>query len=220
MGDFFESLRVEQVAIAIMETVFADAGVGVALIVQRTVAAEFDVFLKLSLGFDFSRIGRGFSLGRDGLVGVRCVGGAVEAALEEFSGGGKAVTGFEVGEFALHHVDEEADGGTALVGLFAHDLGEFGADAMVRGGGFGRGVAVDGVGTLGRGGTVVRQAHHGRGGLGRLEAEFDQKPGGVEAVAGLEVRELAVHGGGQEADDEAAVLGFLGDDVGEIAHIF
>ena len=183
-------------------------------------AAEIDVFPKAAAGFDFSRVGRGFSRGLDSFLGVRCIGGAVEAALEEFFGGGKAVAGFEVGEFALHYGDEEADGGTALVGLFAHDLGEFGADEVVRGGGFGQGTAVDGVCAPGRGGAVVRQAHHGRGGLGRREAEFDQEPGGVEAVAGLEVRELAVHGGGQEADDEPAVLGFLGDDVGEIAHIF
>ena len=214
MGDFFESLGGERVSVAVMETVFADVGVGVALIVQRTVAAEFDVFLKLSSGFDLSGVGVGFSRGMDIIVGVRFIRGAVEAAVEEFSGGGKAVAGFEVGEFALHHGDEEANGGTALVGFFAHDLGEFAADEVVRGGGFGRGGAIDGVSTGGRVGAVVRQAHQGRGGLGRLEAEFDEEPGGVEAVAGLEVRELAVHGGGQEADDEATVLGFLGDDVG------
>ena len=32
--------------------------------------------------------------------------------------------------------------------------------------------------------------------------------------------ELALHGGDEELDDESAVLGFLGDDVGEIGHIF
>ena len=42
--------------------------------------------------------------------------------------------------------------------------------------------------------------------LGGLEAEFDEEPGGVEAVAGLGVGEIAVHGGDEEADDEPAVV--------------
>ena len=58
------------------------------------------------------------------------------------------------------------------------------------------------------------------GGLGLVEAELDEESGGVDAVAGLEVGELALHGGDEELDDEPAVLGFLGDDVGEIGHIF
>ena len=53
------------------------------------------------------------------------------------------------------------------------------------------------------------------GGLGLVEAELDEESGGVDAVAGLEVGELALHGGDEELDDEPAVLGFLGDDVGE-----
>ena len=57
-------------------------------------------------------------------------------------------------------------------------------------------------------------------GLGLVEAELDEESGGVDAVAGLEVGELALHGGEEEADDEPAVLGFLGDDVGEAGHIF
>ena len=211
MGDCFEFLGVERVAVAVMEAVFADAGVGVACIVHRAMAAEFDVFLKAALGFQFGRVrsgvGSGFSLGIDSLVGVRIIRGVVEATAEQFFGGVEAVAGFEVGEFALHYGDEEADGGAAMVGCFAHDLSEFAADAMVRAGGFGRGVGVDGARALGRDGAVDA-------GLGRREAEFDQEAGGVKAVAGLEVRELAVHGGGQEADDEPAVLGFLGDDVG------
>ena len=56
--------------------------------------------------------------------------------------------------------------------------------------------------------------------LSLVEAEFDEESGGVDAVAGLEVGELALHGGDEELDDEPAVLGFLGDDVGEIGHIF
>ena len=56
--------------------------------------------------------------------------------------------------------------------------------------------------------------------LSLVEAEFDEESGGVDAVAGLEVGELALHGGDEELDDEPAVLGFLGDDVGETGHIF
>ena len=56
--------------------------------------------------------------------------------------------------------------------------------------------------------------------LGLVVAEFDEETGGVDAMAGLEVREVAVHGGDEELDDEPAVLGFLGDDVGEVGHIF
>ena len=52
------------------------------------------------------------------------------------------------------------------------------------------------------------------GALGPVEAQLDQQPGRVDAVAGLEVRELSIHGVDQEADDEASVPGFLGDDVG------
>ena len=55
---------------------------------------------------------------------------------------------------------------------------------------------------------------------GLVVAEFDEGSSGVDAVAGLEVGELALHGGDEELDDEPAVLGFLGDDVGEIGHIF
>ena len=58
------------------------------------------------------------------------------------------------------------------------------------------------------------------GSLGLVVAEFDEEACGVDAVAGLEVGELALHGGDEELDDEPAVLGFLGDDVGEIGHIF
>ena len=57
-------------------------------------------------------------------------------------------------------------------------------------------------------------------GLCGLEAEFDQEPGGIEAMARLGVGKFAVHGGDEETDDETAVLGFLGDDVSETEHIF
>ena len=50
------------------------------------------------------------------------------------------MAGFEVGEFALHGVDEEADGGAAIVGFLADDLGELGADALGGALGFGFGL--------------------------------------------------------------------------------
>ena len=56
--------------------------------------------------------------------------------------------------------------------------------------------------------------------LGLVVAEFDEESCGVDAVAGLEVGELALHGGDEELDDEPAVLGFLGDDVGEGLDIY
>ena len=56
--------------------------------------------------------------------------------------------------------------------------------------------------------------------MGGFESEFDEEAGGVEAMAGLGVGDIAVHGGDEEADDETAVLGFLGDDVGDVRHLF
>ena len=126
---------VQRVAVAVMEATFADAGVGVGFVVHPAVAAELDVFPKLALGFDFCRVGfgvgSGLGLSMDSFAGVRFIGSAVEAAAEQFPGGVKPVAGPEVRQFALHHGDEEADGGAAMVGFLAHDLGEFGLDAMV-----------------------------------------------------------------------------------------
>ena len=52
-------------------------------------------------------------------------------------------------------------------------------------------------------------------GLGGVEAEVEELTGGVELVAGLGVFEVALHDVDEEADYEAAVFGFLADDVGE-----
>ena len=52
-------------------------------------------------------------------------------------------------------------------------------------------------------------------GLGLVEAEVEELAGGVETVAGLGVFELALHDVDEEADYDAAVFGFLADDVGE-----
>ena len=134
----------------------------------------------------------------------------VEAEAEEFFGGGEAVAGFEVGELSLHGVDEEADGGTAVVGFLADDLGQCGTDVARRLGRFGLGLRFGARMGFGRALSVGLVDDRPCG----LEAEFDEEPGGVEAMARLGVGEFAVHGGDEEADDEPAVLGFLGDDVG------
>ena len=138
------------------------------------------------------------------------LGVVVEAEAEEFFGGGEAVAGFEVGELALHGVDEEADGSAAVVGFLADDLGQCGTDAVLRVVGFGFGLRLGArMGLRGAPGCGAVDE-----GLGGLEAEFDEEPGGVETVARLGVGEFAVHGGYEEADDEPAILSFLGDDVG------
>ena len=48
-----------------------------------------------------------------------------------------------------------------------------------------------------------------------IEAEVEELPRGVEAVAGLGVIDLALHDVDEETDYEPAVVGFLADDVGE-----
>ena len=135
-GGFFKLVVAEEVAIAVVMAVFANAGVGIAGVIDGAVPAEFDVLGEAALGFDLGGVGFGF--GRGCFVGVLALilGVVVEAEAEEFSGGGEPVAGFEVGKFALHDVDEEADGGVAVVGFLADDLGEFGADAVGRVAGF------------------------------------------------------------------------------------
>ena len=48
-----------------------------------------------------------------------------------------------------------------------------------------------------------------------IEAEVEELPCGVEAVAGFGVIDLALHDVDEEADYEPAVVGLLADDVGE-----
>ena len=117
------------------------------------------------------------------------------------------MVGLEVGQVARHDVDQEADGGAAVVGLFPDEGGQF----------------------LMEGGRVYRRERGGRGvfsgwggvgvgvdeGLGLVEAEVEELTGGVETVAGFGVFELALHDVDEEADYDAAVFGLLADDVGE-----
>ena len=120
------------------------------------------------------------------------------------------MAGFEVGELALHGVDEELDGDVAVAGFLADDLGELGADGVGGALGFGfglplslwlrlgAGIAVGcPLGGSALGGALCVGAVNG--GLGLVEAEFDEESGGVDAVAGLEVGEIAVHGVDEEA---------------------
>ena len=48
-----------------------------------------------------------------------------------------------------------------------------------------------------------------------MEAEVEKLAGGVKAVAGLGVIDLALHDVDEEADYLPAVVGLLADDVGE-----
>ena len=88
------------------------------------------------------------------------------------------MVGLEVGQVARHDVDQEADGGAAVVGLFPDEGGQF----------------------LVEGGRVYRRERGGRGvfsgwggvgvgvdeGLGLVEAEVEELTGGVEGWQGLE----------------------------------
>ena len=53
-----------------------------------------------------------------------------------------------------------------------------------------------------------------------IEAEVEELAGGVEAVAGLGVIDLALHDVDEEADYVPAVVGLLADDVGEGIVVF
>ena len=116
------------------------------------------------------------------------------------------MAGFEVGEFALHGVDEEADGDTAIVGFLADDLGQLGADGVGGAVGFGFGLPLGLLLSLMLGaGIVLARCGSGTGALGvgalggalcvgvvdgglcLVEAELDEESSGVDAVAGLEV---------------------------------
>ena len=228
-GSGFELIIVKGVAFAVVEAIFADARVRVVSVVHGAVLAEFEEF-GVALGFQFFG-GQLNGFGFGDCLGVCVVGEVVEAALEEFFGGGETVAGFEVGELALHGVDEELDSDVAVAGFLADDLGELGTDMVSGAMGFGFGLPLGLLLSLclrlGAGmGIALLRALGGSGagvvdsGLCLFVAEFDEESCGVYAVAGLEVRELALHGGDEELDDEPAVLGFLGDDVGEVGHIF
>ena len=198
-GGGFELIVVKGVAFAVVESVFADAGVGVVSVVHGAVLAEFEEF-GVALGFQFFR-GQldGFRFGS--CLGVCIFGEVVEAALEEFFGGGETMAGFEVGEFALHGVDEELDGDVAIVSFFADDLGELGADGVGGALGFGFGLPLSlGLGLRLGAGVALARCSSGTGALGGalcvgaindslglVEAEFDEESSGVDAVAGLEV---------------------------------
>ena len=72
-GGLFELPVVEGVAFAVVEAVFADAGVGIGLVVDRAVEAEFDVFGKLALGLYLSGVrlfGVRFGVGLSSIPGV------------------------------------------------------------------------------------------------------------------------------------------------------
>ena len=53
-----------------------------------------------------------------------------------------------------------------------------------------------------------------------IEAEVEELPSGVEAVAGFGIIDLALHDFDEETDYKSAVVGLLADDVGEGFGIF
>ena len=57
-------------------------------------------------------------------------------------------------------------------------------------------------------------------GVCATEAEVEELPGGVEAVAGFGIGDVALHDVDEETDYKAAVAGLLADDVGEGFGIF
>ena len=61
------------------------------------------------------------------LVGGAVTGGAVESSPEQFFCGCDAVVGFEIAQVALHDIDEEADGISAVGGFQLDDV----CDALV-----------------------------------------------------------------------------------------
>ena len=128
-GGFELCIVVEGVALAVVEAVFTDAGEGIGFCSTPGPC----LLNSMSSAWRRAASSSGVELGGFGVLpeasGV--VGEAVEAALEEFLGGGETMAGFEVGELALHGVDEEADGGAAVVGFLADDLGRVGRGWML-----------------------------------------------------------------------------------------
>ena len=76
------------------------------------------------------------------------------------------MAGFEVGELALHGVDEELDDYVAVAGFLADDLGELGADGVGGALGFGFGLPLRfaelEAGSGNRAGAVQRNGRVGR----------------------------------------------------------
>ena len=149
--------------------------------------------------------------GRDEIAGVILRGRGVEAAAQEFFGGGQPMVGFEVLEAALHHINQEADGGAAVASLFADQSREV---PVERGG-----IKMDDRRrrgqTLGRLGRVSRGGIGGDEGVGREETEVEELTGGIKAMARLGIFQAALHEVDEEADDEPAVAGLFADDVSE-----
>ena len=155
--------------------------------------------------------------GRGGLAGRGgCVGGLGEASAQELLGGREPVVGLEAIEATLHDVDEESDGGSAVVGLFSYKLREFSVhpvDSVERRWNV---AGVVGLGAIASGGA---------GGVGDvvsglLEAEGDELSAGVESVAGLGALEAPLHGVDEESDDEPAVVGLLVHYAGKVFCMF
>ena len=154
--------------------------------------APLDILLfRVSLGLGFSFRGRRR---------------LVKATPKEFLGSEQAVMGFEVVEIAQHHVDQETDGRAAVVSLLPDQVYEFlvkrRSSSGLRGG---------------RGGSSPRHAGCGRAvgdeGANRIEAEVEELAGSIEPMTGPGSLQTALHDINEEANDKAAVVGLLANDV-------
>ena len=134
-----------------------------------------------------------------GIGGVSFRGRGVEATVQEFPGGGQAMMGFEILEIALHDVNQETDGGAAIVGLFADQ----GSQILVERNDIG-------VGSGGR-----RSSLPGRGGMGSEEGagrgptEVEKLPGSVKAMARFGICRTALHEVDEETNYEPSIAGFF-----------
>ena len=127
----------------------------------------------------------------------------VEPAAQKLPGCREPVVRLEVGQAALHHVDEEPDGVSAVVGFLSNQVCELlGVAEALRTAARRRRDAEAGA-RAGGAGAGVDEA------LGGVEAEADELPGGAESVAWLGAFEVALHGGDEESDDESTLLSLM-----------
>ncbi len=134
-----------------------------------------------------------------GISGVSFRSRGVEATVQEFPGGGQAMVGFKILEIALHDVNQETDGGAAIVGLFADQDSQI----LVERNGIGVGNGGLGSSLPGRGGMG------GDEGAGRGPTEVEELPGGVKAVARFGICRAALHEVDEKTNDEPSIAGLF-----------
>lgn len=154
--------------------------VSIPLVVASPVVDSVGVFGTAPLDILLIRVsfGLGFSFrGRSGLV---------KATPKEFFSSEQAVMGFKVVEVAQHDVDQETDGGAAVVSLLPDQVYEFlvkrRRSSELRGG---------------REGSSPRRAGCGRDvgdkSASRIEAEIEELAGSIEPMTGPGSLQTALH---------------------------